>query len=193
MINASELREGMVVRIEGQIYKVIEVEARAGAAKMGGVVKSKLLNVRTSRIWEPHFRPQERLEELAIERRRMEFLFAQGDRSTFMDPENFEQIEVPERTLGSAANFLEAGMEVWVEFFEGEPISMVFADAVEARVATTAPASHAQQDSAWKEATLENGVTIRVPLFIGPGESVRVDVRTGRYIERARAERKRSA
>jgi elongation factor P len=193
MVNASELREGMVIRIDGQIYKLIDVEARAGAAKMGGVVKTKLLNLRTSRMWEPHFRPQERLEELAIERRRMEFLFAQGDGSTFMDPETFEQIEVPNRTLGPAASFLEPGMEVWVEFFQGEPISIVFADAVEARIATTAPASHAQQDSAWKEAILENGVTIRVPLFIAPGESVRVDVRTGRYLERARPERKRSA
>jgi elongation factor P len=193
MVVASELREGVVVRIEGQIYKVIEVESRAGAAKMGGVVKTKLVNLRGGRIWEPHFRPQEKLEELPIERRRMEFLFAQGDRSTFIDSENFEQTEVPHRTLGPAASFLQPGMEVDIEFFEGEPISVVFADAVQARVKTTAPASHAQQDSAWKEAILENGVTIRVPLFIAPGESVRVDVRTGRYLERARSERKRSA
>lgn len=193
MVNASELREGMVVRIEGQIYKAIEVEARAAAAKMGGVVKTKLLNLRSNRIWEPHFRPQEKVEELAIERRRMAFSYAQGDGSTFMDVENFEQIEVPNRVLGPASSFLEPGMEVWVEFFQSGPISVVFADAVEARVATTAPACHAQQDSAWKEAILENGVAIRVPLFIAPGDSVRVDVRTGRYIERARSERKRSA
>jgi len=84
-------------------------------------------------------------------------------------------------------------MELPVEFFVGEPISVVFADVAEARVATTAPPSHSQQDSAWKKATLENGLAIRVPLFIAPGEIVRVDVRTGRYVERARTERKRSA
>ena len=106
-------------------------------------------------------------------------------------PDTFEQVEVPAAMLGLAEKFLQPGMEVPVEFFAGEPISVVFPGVVEARVATTAPPSHSQQDSAWKEATLENGLTIRVPLFIAPGETLRVDVKTGRYVERARAERKR--
>jgi len=193
MVIATELRAGMVIRIEGQIYKVLEVESKAGAAKMGGVVKTKLINVRSGRMWEPHFRPQERLEDLELERRMMEFLFAAGDACTFMRPDTFEQVEVPGAILGPAAQFLEPGMELPVEFFEGEPISVVFPDVAEARVAATAPPSHSQQDSAWKEATLENGLAIRVPLFIAPGEVVRVDIRTGRYVERAHAERKRSA
>jgi elongation factor P len=193
MVIASELREGMSIRIEGQIYKVLEVESKAGAAKMGGVVKTKLINARSGRMWEPHFRPQERLENLELERRIMEFLYAEGDACTFMRPDTFEQIEVPAAILGLAEKFLQPGMELPVEFFEGEPISVVFPDVAEARVATTAPSSHSQQDSAWKEATLENGLAIRVPLFIAPGEIVRVEVKTGRYVERARAERKRIA
>jgi elongation factor P len=80
-----------------------------------------------------------------------------------------------------------------VEFFESEPISVIFPDIVEARVADTAPPVHAQQDSTWKQATLDNGLPVQVPLFIAPGEVVRVEVKTGRYIERARVERKRSA
>jgi elongation factor P len=193
MVIASELREGMSIRIEGQIYKVLEVESKAGAAKMGGVVKTKLINARSGRMWEPHFRPQERLEDLELERRIMEFLYAEGDACTFMRPDTFEQIEVPAAILVLAEKFLQPGMELPVEFFEGEPISVVFPDVAEARVATTAPSSHSQQDSAWKEATLENGLAIRVPLFIAPGEIVRVEVKTGRYVERARAERKRIA
>jgi len=192
MVIASELREGMIIRIEGQIYKVLEVESKAGAAKMGGVVKTKLINVKTGRLWEPHFRPQEKLDDLELERRTMEFLYASGDTCTFMRPDTFEQIEVPAAVLGLAEKFLQPGMELPVEFFEGEAISIVFPDVTEARVATTAPPSHSQQDSAWKEATLENGLAIRVPLFIAPGEILRVDVRTGRYVERARTERKRA-
>ena len=69
MVIASQLREGMIVRIEGQIYKVLEVESKAGAAKMGGVVKTNLINVRSGGMWEPHFRPQEKLEDLELERR----------------------------------------------------------------------------------------------------------------------------
>jgi elongation factor P len=84
-------------------------------------------------------------------------------------------------------------MELPVEFFDGEPINVAFPEVAEARVASTAPPSHSQQDSAWKEARLENGLTVRVPLFIAPGETIRVDVRTCRYVERAHLERKRSA
>jgi len=193
MVIASELRVGMVVRIEGEIYRVLEVESRAGAAKMGGVVKTKLSNVRSVRLWEPHFRLQERLEDLELERHLMEFLFADGDSCTFMNPDTYEQIEIPNSVLGLGRAFLRSGMELPVEFFNGEPISVVWPDIAEARVSDTAPASHSQQESAWKEAILENGMSVRVPLFIAPGELVRVEVKTGRYVERARAEHKWSA
>jgi len=193
MVIASDLRQGMVIRIEGQIYKVLEVESKAGAAKMGGVVKTKLINVRSGRFWEPHFRPQEKLEDLELERRMMEFLYAEGGTCNFMRPDTYEQFEIPSAILGPGEKFLQPGMELLVEFFAGEPISVVLPDVAEARVADTAPPSHSQQDSAWKEATLDNGLAIRVPLFIAPGEIVRVNVATGRYMERARTERKRSA
>jgi elongation factor P len=190
---ASELKAGMVVRMEGQIYKVLEVESRAGAAKLGGVVRAKLTNVRSGRIWEPHLRPQERVEELQVERQLMEFLFRQGEICTMMNPNTYEQIEISREMLGPAEQFLEAGMQVPVEFFEGVPISAVLPDIMEARIAETAPATRSQQDSAWKEARLDNGLVIRVPLFIAPGESVRVDLRTAQYVERAHPDRKRIA
>ena len=81
-------------------------------------------------------------------------------------------------------------MQIPVEFFGDQPISIVFPDIVEARVGDTAPAAHSQQDSTFKEAKLENGLSIRVPLFIAPGELIRVDIRTLRYVERAKAARK---
>jgi len=173
MVIASELREGMMVRIERQTYKVFEVEAKAGAAKMGGVVKTKLINVRGGRIWEPHFRPQERLEELELERHVLEFLFAQDDTCMFMRPDTYEQVQVPSAILGPGERFLEPGMQLPVEFFENEPIFVVFPESAEVRVAETAPAVHSQQDGAWKEASLENGLAIHVPWFIAPGETVR--------------------
>jgi elongation factor P len=183
----------MVVRVEGQVYRVLGVEAKAAAAKLGGVVKAELSHVVTGRLWEARFRPQERLEDLPVERRNMEFLFREGNTCTFMDPNTFEQVEVPGETLGRAADFLQSGSSVPLEFFEGRPISAVLPDIMEARVVHTAPPSHSQQDSAWKEATLENGVSIRVPLFIAENERVRIDLRTGRYVERVHGDRKRIA
>lgn len=193
MVLASDLAKGMVVRVEGEVYRVLEVESKAAIAKLGGVVKAELSNLRTGNLWEARFRPQERVEDLAVERYFMEFLFRDGDTCTFMNSNSYEQVEVPSQMLGPAVNFLQSGDTVPVEFFEGQPISALVPDILEARVADTTPPTHSQQDSAWKEATLENGVVIRVPLFIAPGENVRVEVRTGRYVERGHTDRKRIA
>lgn len=192
MGTASELTDGMVIRVEGQIYRVLKVESKAAAAKLAGVVKAELSNVVAGRLWEARFRPQEHIEALQVERRNMEFIFREGDTATFMDPDTFEQLAVPREFLGLAVNFLQSGAMVPLEFFEGKPISAVLPDIVEARVVHTAPPTH-QQDSAWKEATLENGISIRVPLFIAPEECVRVDLRTGRYLERVHGDRRRIA
>ena len=193
MVLASELKPGMVVRVEGQVYRVLEVESRAAIAKLGGVVKTELSNLTTGRLWEARFRPQERLEDLQVERHIMEFLYRGGDSCTFMNPHTFEQVEVPCEIFGPAEKFFQSGTAVPLDFFEGKPISAVLPDIVEAHVVQTTPPVHSQQDCAWKEATLENGLVIHVPLFIGPGENVRVELRTGRYLERAHAERKRTA
>lgn len=193
MVIASELRPGMVIRSEGQVYKVLEVEAKAGAAKMGGVVKATLSNLHSARMLDQHFRPQERLEDLELERHNMEFLYSGDDGVTFMNPVTFEQVEISREMIGAAEKFLQPEMELPVEFFEGKPVSVVLPQIVEAKVETTAPPIHAQQDSAFKEATLENGLEIKVPLFIGPGETVRVEVKTGRYVDRVRTEKKKGA
>jgi elongation factor P len=192
MVLASDLKAGMTVRIERQIYKVLDAEYKAGTAKLGGVVKTKLRNTAGGRMWEQHFRPDERIEELQVDRQTMEFLFGDAETCTFMHPDTFEQLEIPRATLGLAEEFLQPGMQFPVELFEGQPINIVLPDAVEVRVTSTAPPAHAQQDSTWKEATLENGLEIRVPQFIATGDVVRVDVKTTRYLERAH-ERKRSA
>lgn len=110
-----------------------------------------------------------------------------------MSPQTFEQLEVPKSVLGPAEKFLQSGMQLPVEFFEGEPLSVSFPEAAEVRVAQAAPPAHAQQETAWKDALLENGLHVQVPMFIAPGEMVRVEVSTGRYLERVRLERKRGA
>ena len=193
MVIASELRPGMVIRFEGQVYKVLDVESKAGAAKMGGVVKASLSNLHSGRMLDQHFRPQERLEDLELERHNMEFLYSGDDGVTFMNPVTFEQIEIAREMIGSAEPFLKPEMELPVEFFEGKPVSVVLPQIVEMKIETTAPPIHAQQDSAFKEATLDNGMEIKVPLFIAPGETVRVEVKTGRYVDRVRTEKKKGA
>jgi len=190
MITASQLRSGMAVRIEGQIYKVLHAEAKAGGGQQGGAIKTKMQSTATGRFLEHNYRPEERIEELELDRQTMQFLYSDAENAVFMNPDTFDQVEIPLATLGSRVRFLQEGMKLPVELFEGHPISLVFPDFVEARVVDTAAPVHAQQDSTWKTAALDNGVHILVPLFIATGEIVRVDTESGRYLERVRERRK---
>ena len=191
MVMASELRPGMALWINHKVYRVLEVEAKAGAAKMGGTVRARLSDVHSGRVWDQHFRPLERLEEVELEKRKVEFLYSDGTNCIFQRLDSFDQVEFPAASLGLAKEFLQAGQELQAEFFETEPISLDLPESVEARVITTAPPARSQQDSSRKEATLENGMKIQVPLFVAPGEIVSIDLKTGRYMERVRTVHKK--
>jgi len=191
MVTASELREGMALRIDESVYRVLEVESKTGAARMGGTVRARLSNVRSGRLWDQHFRPLEKLEDVDLEKRKVEFLYNDGANCIFQRLDSFEQVEFPAAGLGLAEKLLKPGEEVEAEFFEGEPVSLDLPDTVEARVISTAPPARSQQDSGRKEARLENGLTIQVPLFVAPGEIVSLDLKTGRYVERVRTQHKK--
>lgn len=112
---ASELKPGMMISIEGQVYEVLDVESKADAAKMGGVVKATLRGLYTSCLLENHFRPQERLQQLELRRHNMEFLYSSEDTSTLMDPVTFEQVEITSEMIGPAEPFLQPGMKLPVD------------------------------------------------------------------------------
>ncbi len=188
MRSAAELRPGMAVRVEGTVYKVIAAEYHAGGGKMSGVTHAKLRNLETGTMREWRFRADETVQQVEPARRTMQYLYGDGRVSVFMDPATFEQIEFETARLGRAASFLHEGMSVPVEFLEDRPVAVAFPDIVEARVAETAPPVHGQGiTNVWKEARLDNGVKLLVPPFIAPGETIRVQVETGTYLERARA------
>ncbi len=183
----------MAIRAEGRAYKVLEAEIKSRAGQIHNLVKLKLRDLETGRLSELHVRPEERFEDVELDRQPMEFLYGDADSCTFMHPETFEQIAIPRSTIGPGEHFLQDGMKLPVELFEGRAVSIVLPQAVDLEVTQTAPAVHSQQGSTMKEATLENGVVVKVPLFVDAGETVRVEVETGRYIERIRTDRKRGA
>lgn len=190
---AIDLKAGMAIRSEGRAYKATEVEIKTRAGQIHNVVKIKLRDLDTGRLSELHVRPETRFEDLELDRQTMEFLYGDADSCTFMHPETFEQIAISRETIGSAVDFLQEGMKLPVELFEGRAVSVVPPQTVDLAVVETSPAVHSQQDSTLKEAKLENGVVVKVPLFVDTGEIVRVEVETGRYIERIRTDRKRGA
>jgi len=191
MIIASQLRPGMVLKIGEELLKVEESAYHLGQGKMPGSVHAKLINVRKGTFKELRFRPEERLDETVLEKQEMEFLYSDADSATFMNPVTFDQVSIPLESIGAAQRYLKAEMMIPVEFYEGDPVSIVFPKIVELKVNTTAQPVHQQQDNTFKYATLENGVEVLVPQFIRPGEIVRIEVATGKYVDRVRTDLKR--
>ncbi len=186
MVLASQLRAGMAVRFEGQVYKVLAAEYHPGQGKMGGAAHARLKDLTTGALWEHSFRSELKLDDLAVEKQSMDFLYTDVDACYFMDPETYDQVAVPASLLGDQAKFLQPGMRLPVESIEGRPLSVLFPDVIESRIAETAPPVHAQQDSTWKTALLENGVEIMVPQFIKAGDVIRLDVQNLKYVDRAK-------
>jgi elongation factor P len=191
MVIASQLRPGMILKIGGDIFKVFESTYHLGQGKMPGSVHARARHVLNGTLKELRLRPEERLEDTQLQKQDMEFLYSDADNVTFMNPDTFEQVSIPQEAIGTATKFLHAEMKIPVEFYEGQPVSIVFPPIVEAKITTTAQPVHQQQDNTLKLATLENGIKIMVPQFIKPGETVRVEVATGKYVDRVRSDAKR--
>lgn len=191
MVVASQLRPGMVVKIGEDLLKVVESTFHVGQGKMPGSVHAKLRNIQKGTFKELRFRPEERLEDTQLEKQELGFLYSDADSATFMNPNSFEQYSVLLEAIGPAEKFLKAEMKVPVEFYDGQPVSIVFPEFVEAKVETTAQPVHQQQDNTYKSAKLENGMEVMVPQFIKPGEIVRIEVARGKYVDRVRTDAKR--
>ena len=191
MITASQLRIGMAIKYEGHRYKVVAAVYHPGQGQMGGATHSRLQNLDTGTFWEHSFRADLKLEEIALEKQALEFLYADGDQCCFMNPETYEQTEVARDFVGEPqAGLLEAGMKLSVEFLEGRPVSVLLPDVLEVKIMDTAPPIHQQQDNNYKPAKLANGIEVMVPLFVKTGDAIRLDVGNMKYMDRAKMEAK---
>ncbi len=183
---ASEIRDGTVVRLDGGLYRVIHAEYHAGGGKMHGSVHARIKSVETAGVTERRFRPEERLEEVELERQTMEYLYQDGDLYVFMHPETYEQIALPQESLGPFLPFLQPNDSLQVAFFDGSPVEVIHPESVEVKVETTADPIHLQDSSVQKEATLANGMEVHVPQFIKSGDTVRIEVESHKYLARVR-------
>jgi elongation factor P len=186
MKSASEMRAGMVIRLDGELYRVIHAEYHAGGGKMHGAMQAKLRGLRSDRVTERRFRQDERFEEVELEHQTMEFLYEDGDFCVFMHPETFEQVNLPKESLGPYLPYLEPNQSMKVELLDGEPLQVDYPGTVDLRVESTPDPLHMDDSSVPKDATLSNGMQVQVPQFVKGGDTVRIDVETGKCIERVR-------
>ena len=186
MINATQLRTGMIIIYEGALFRVTAVK-HLTPGKGHGFMQTKLKNLRTGVGTEHKFRSEDKVDRATLESREMQYLYAEDDRHTFMDTETYEQTELTSDEVGNILPYLLPTQAVTVELFEGSPVGVSLAAAVELEVVETEPSMKGATASAsYKPARLETGVTVQVPPFIQIGDRIRVDPSEGKYIERAK-------
>ncbi len=184
MVLASEVRDGMTVKIQGVTYKVITAEQKHGTAKMQSSVHLKLRDIMTHSFTEQRLHPEERIENLTLDSIVMEYLFHDDSDYYFMHPVTFEQIPLAKEKLGEFTKFMTEGMKLRIEFLEDKPIDIILPKTVDLKIVSTGSGVKSDHGSALKPAELENGMEIQVPQFIKAGDTVRIDVSTQHYLDR---------
>ncbi|MGH9020371.1 MAG: elongation factor P [Acidimicrobiales bacterium] len=184
-ITTSDIKNGITIRVEDGLFTVIEFQ-HVKPGKGGAFVRTKLRNSRTGAVIERTFRADERLDQAIIDKRDMQFLYRDGDDYVFMDQSTYDQVPVSTARLGDAANFLRETGKAMLILFGDEIIGVELPASVELSIADTEPGIQGDRVSGGrKPATLETGFVVQVPLFVGPGEVIKVDTRSGEYITRA--------
>ena len=185
MIEVNDIKTGMTLIIEGGIYQVVDflhVKPGKGSAFM----KTKLKNLRTGGTVERTFNTNVKFEKANIEKSNVQYLYNTGDVYNFMNMETYEQLELSADQLGDDKNYLIENMTVMVSFFQGELLGVILPDKIEMTVVATEPAVKGNTtNNATKDATVETGMNVRVPLFIEQGEKIIVSTEDGKYVSRA--------
>lgn len=186
MISATELKNGVTFMYYGKPYQVIKYSL-IKMGRGGAVVKILTRNLETGANEEKSFSSNENLDEANTYQKKLQYLYRDDKNAVFMDPKTFEQVEIPNTVLGTQLIFLKEGEGVDVHFWEEKALSVELPPKIVLTVKECDPGVKGNSASNfYKPAVLENGHKIKVPLFIKPGEKIRVDTRTGAYIERAK-------
>jgi elongation factor P len=184
MVLASDIRDGMTIKLQGTIYKVITAEQKHGTAKMQSSVHLKLRDIVTHSFTEQRLNPEDRIENLTMDTITMEYLFHDDTDYYFMHPGTYEQIPIAKELLGDFTKFMTPGIKFKIEFLEEKPIDIILPKTADLKVVSTGSGVKSDHGSALKPAELENGMEVQVPQFIKAGDTVRIDVSTQHYLDR---------
>ena len=184
MISSTQMRPGMVVKFNNDLFSVFSVAHRT-PGNLRGFVQAKMRNLRSGTMIEHRFSSEDKVERAILDEVEMEYLYDDGENYYFMNTENYEQTHLPKDLLGDATGYLIPQLRVKVEFYEGKPMSVELPATVDMTVVETEPGMKgASVSNVTKPAKLETGLVVGVPAFIGEGETIRVDTSEGTYIER---------
>ncbi len=184
MINATQIRKGMIIKVDGELYKVLET-THITPGKGQALMQTKLRRLSDQTLHDQRFRSKDRVEQAYVEQIEMQFLYQEENAYVFMNLENYEQIKLSEDILGETINYLVPDVTFSIEMSEGKPVGVNPPLTLDLKVVKTEPyLKGATQSASNKPATLETGIIIAVPQFIKEGDVVRIDTRDDSYLER---------
>jgi elongation factor P len=184
-LSINEIKSGVTVLVDGEVYMVIETQ-HVKPGKGAAFVRAKMRNLKDSSIQERTFRGDEKIDEAFIEERKLQYQYTSADMYHFMDQENFEDIAISEEVLAEKKKFLKDNLEVTGYFYKNETLNINLPNFIIFEVRHSEPGIKGDTaKSGTKPAEIETGATVQVPLFINPGDRIKVDTRNGEYVERA--------
>ena len=185
MAQASSFRSGMVLELENELWEITDAQLIM-PGKGGAFVRTKLKQLQSGRVIERSFRSEEKIKDVRVEKKSMQYLYSDGGHFFFMDQATYEQISVDREFVGNAVNYLKEGNDVEILFHGAAPIGIELPFFVDLKITKTDPGLKGDTVSgATKPATLETGAVVMVPLFIEEGNLIKIDTRTNEYVERA--------
>ncbi len=183
-IDTSQFRNGLKIVLDGDPFTMVYFQ-HVKPGKGGAFVRTKVKNLKNGRVLEKTFRSGEKVDEADVEDKKMQYLYRDGDQLIFMDQETYDQLPFSAEQVGDDVKYLMEKLDVDVMFWNGNPINIELPSFIEAEVTQTDPGVKGDTASgATKPATIETGAVVQVPLFIKEGEQIRVDTRSGEYVER---------
>jgi elongation factor P len=186
MINATQIRKGMVIIVEGEIYKVLQ-STHVTPGKGQALMQTKLRSLKNQTLLDYRFRSKDKVEQAFLENIEMEYLYRSGDENVFMNLENYEQIKLSSEIIGDGVNYLIPNVVFSVQMHEGRHVGIEPPLTINLKVVNTEPVlKGATQTATNKPAVLETGISITVPQFIKEGDIVRIDTRDDKYLERVK-------
>ena len=186
MISTNQFRNGVHIEVDGKIFKVVDFQ-HVKPGKGGAFVRTKLKRVEDGNVIDKTFRAGEKFRPVRTETRRMQFLYSDGTDAHFMDTSSYEQIAIPQEAVSDPLRWVPPSQEVELLYVDEKPSDIQLPASVELAVAETEPGVRGDTASGGgdKPATLETGVTVKVPLFVNEGDRIKVDTRSGAYMSRA--------
>ena len=184
MINVNDFKTGVTISYDGNIYQVLEFQ-HVKPGKGAAIVKAKLKNLRTGSIAEQSFNAGIKIPTAHINKQQMQYLYSTGSTYSFMNMETYEQLELDESQISNEIKFLKEGLQVYITFYEGEMLGIELPEKIDYKITATEPAIKGNTaTNATKDATIETGLLVRVPLFIDEGEEIIVSTKDGKYVSR---------